>query len=70
MRVNAGETRDRWCQVRKGQQVDDSGMHPCGVHRKGVGSNSILCVECLRWVHKRCSGISRQFKSNIDFHYL
>ena len=24
---------------------------------KGVGDNSILCMECLRWVHKRCSGM-------------
>ena len=54
------------------QQVNDSGVHPCGVwlRRKGVDSNSILCVEFLRWVHKRCSGISGKFKSNVDFHYL
>ena len=31
-------------------------------------SNSILCIECLRWVHKRCSGISGKLKSNVDFH--
>ena len=36
---------------------------------KGVGDNSILCVECHRWVHKRCSGISGKLKSNVDFHY-
>ena len=23
-----------------------------------------LCVECRRWVHKRCSGISGKLKSN------
>ena len=33
----------------------------------GVASNSILCVECLRWVHKRCSGIKGKLKSNVDF---
>ena len=49
-------------------QAEDSGEHPCGVCRKGVGDNSILCVECLRWVHKRCSGISGKLKSNEDFH--
>ena len=32
---------------------EDSGNHPCGVCRKGVGDNSIRCVECLRWVHKK-----------------
>ena len=25
-------------------------------------------MECLRWVHKRCSGISGKIKSNVDFH--
>ena len=49
-------------------QTEDSGEHLCGVHRKGVGHNSILCVECLRWVHKRCSGIVRKLKSNVDFY--
>ena len=34
----------------------------------GVGDNSIWCVECLRWVHERCSGISGKLKSNTDFH--
>ena len=44
------------------------GKHPCGVCRKGVGDNSIRSVECLRWIHKRCSGISGKLKSNVDFH--
>ena len=56
-----------WCQVNKGQ-VENSGEHPCGFFRKGVCKNSILC-QCLRWVHKRCSGISGRLKSNADFHY-
>ena len=30
--------------------------------------NTIRCVECLRWVHKRCSGILGKLKSNTDFH--
>ena len=32
--------------------------YPCSVCSKGVGSNSILCGICKKWVHKRCSGIS------------
>ena len=44
-----------------------AGKHSCGVCRKGVASNSILCVECLRWVHERCSGIKGKLKSNVDF---
>ena len=26
-----------------------------------------MCLECLEWVHKRCSGISRKLKSNVNF---
>ena len=30
---------------------------PCGVCSKGVGSNSLQCTSCQKWVHKKCSGI-------------
>ena len=30
----------------------DSGKHPSGVCRKGVGSNSILCFGCQLWIRK------------------
>ena len=30
---------------------------PCGVCSKGVGSNSIQCSSCQKWVHTECSGI-------------
>jgi len=31
---------------------------PCGVCGRGVGSNSIQCTSCHKWVHKKCSGIN------------
>jgi len=31
---------------------------PCGVCNKGVGSNSLQCTSCQKWVHKKCSGIN------------
>ena len=65
--MNAGKTKVMQCRVSRFQS-EDSGEHPCGVCRKEVGDNAILCVECLRWVHKRCSGISGKLKSNVDFH--
>ena len=34
--------------------------YPCGVCSKGVGDNSILCGTCGKWVHKRCSGITKR----------
>ena len=67
LRVNAGKTTVMQCRVSR-VQSEDSGKHPCGVCRKGVGDNSIRCVECLRWVHKRCSGISGKLKNIVDFH--
>jgi len=30
---------------------------PCGICSKGVGSNSLQCTICQKWVHKKCSGI-------------
>ena len=34
-----------------------SKVDPCGVCDKRVKTNSILCVLCNKWVHKRCSGV-------------
>ena len=36
LRVNAGKTKVMQCQVSRFQS-EDSGEHPCGVCRKGVG---------------------------------
>ena len=44
LRVNAGKTNIMWCQVSKGQ-LEDSGVHPCGVCRKEIRSNSIFCID-------------------------
>ena len=49
-------------------QCEDPGKHPCGVSRKGVASNSILCVGCLRWAHTKFSGISGKLSIVYDFH--
>ena len=32
-------------------------LWPFGVCSKGVGSNSMQCSGCQKWVHKKCSGI-------------
>ena len=57
LRVNIGKTKVMRCQVRIGQ-AEESGKYPCGVCRQGVGDNSIKCVACHKWIHKRCCGIS------------
>ena len=35
------------------------GRYPCGVCGNGVGVNSIFCNTCVRWCHRRCSGLNR-----------
>ena len=30
---------------------------PCGVCGRGIGNNSIQCTSCLKWVHRKSSGI-------------
>ena len=34
---------------------------------KGNGANSILCLGCRKWEHKRCSGIKGSLRSCGDF---
>ena len=35
-----------------------SGDFQCSVCNQGVGANSIKCMKCRKWVHKRCSDIT------------
>ena len=68
LRVNVDKTKVLKCH-RKACQVEDSGRWPCGVCRKGVGRNSILCHICKKWVHKRCSGVVGRL-TDVDFKCL
>ena len=38
-------------------QVVGNVKHPCSVCLKGVGVNSIRCIQCVQWVHARCSRV-------------
>jgi len=61
MRVNMNKTKVVISGER--QKVTQKAIRwPCGVCSKGVGSNSLQCSSCQKWVHKKCSGI----KSNIE----
>jgi hypothetical protein len=65
LRVNMAKTKVLRCQ-RKSGQVEESGKWPCGVCKKGVGRNSILCKVCGKWIHHRCSGLKCRLK-DIEF---
>jgi hypothetical protein len=56
MRVNMDKTKVMKCSVGGGRLVS-FGKWPCRVCWKGVGRNSIACIVCKMWIHKKCSGI-------------
>ena len=66
LRVNAAKTKVMISssEIRSGYEV---GRRPCGVCRKGVGSNSIFCQSCKHWVHRKCSGISGRLRADLQF---
>jgi hypothetical protein len=55
LKMNVGKTKVMSSDVKGSPAV--SGKCPYSVCNKGVGSNSIQCTKCLKWVHGRCSGI-------------
>ena len=66
LRVNMGKTKIM-VYGKDLRSLKDSGKHPCGLCRKGVGCNSILCEGCQSWIHKKCSGIKNKLKANPMF---
>jgi len=56
MRVNLNKTKVMISGERQ-KPVQKAARWPCGVWSRGVGSNSIRCTSCQKWVHKKCSGI-------------
>ena len=67
LRVNFGKTKIKRCEIGAGQ-VKSSGKYRCGVSKKGVGRNSILCSKCQKWIHKRCSIIRQRLRQGP--HYM
>ena len=60
MKVNMGKTKVMVCG--EGGEIEVSRVDPCGVCDKRVKANSVLCVGCSKWVHKRCSGVKGALK--------
>ena len=56
MRVNMNKTKVMISGERE-MVRQKAARWPCGVCSKGVGSNSLQCTRCQKWVHKKCSGI-------------
>ena len=56
LKVNAAKTKVM-TSIEGSSDPISIGEFPCGVCRRGVGSNSVRCTRCLLWVHRVCSGI-------------
>ena len=56
MRVYMNKTKVM-ISVERQKPVQKTATWPCSVCGRGVGSNSIQCSSCQKWVHKKCSGI-------------
>jgi predicted GNAT family acetyltransferase len=55
LKVNVGKTKYMISGESDRRKVQ--GVDPCSICGKRVKRNSVLCVSCGLWVHKRCSGI-------------
>ena len=64
MRVHVNKTRvmisGEWQKV-----MQKAVRWPCGVCGRGVGSNSVQCTSCQKWVHKNCSGIKSSMSKEM-----
>lgn len=56
LKINLGKTKIMIGGEGSGDR-EESGKFPCGVCGKGVGSNSLQCLTCKKWVHRKCSRI-------------
>ena len=57
MRVNPHETKIRVSGL--GEKVTASKIDPCGICERRVKINAVICTNCARWVHGRCTSIKR-----------
>ena len=39
--------------------MSESKVDPCGLCSLRVKANSVLCLQCGKWIHGRCSGVKR-----------
>ena len=51
LKMNTGKTKVMFsCSLK--DKVEEKAKWPCGVCKKGVGNNSILCHGCKKWIRK------------------
>ena len=56
LKVNLGKTKVVLVSGAEGE-VTMSKVDPCGICGKRVMANSVLCVKCRKWIHRRCAKV-------------
>ena len=59
LKVNHGKTKVMVCSGITKDDMSKSKVYPCGVCSLRVKANSVLCVQCGKWIHSRCAGVKR-----------
>src|SRR5580698_4327326 len=72
LKVNVDKMKVMHCQAKntKNSVIQNSGKGPkcpCGMCGKGVRDNSIQCVDCSKWIHKRCSGYKGVQREGLQY---
>ena len=59
MKVNLGKTKVTVCGCITQDGLSKSEVDPCEVCCLRVKANSVLCVQCGKWIHGRCAVVKK-----------
>ena len=59
LKVNIGKTTVIVCGDITKDGMSKSKVDPCGVCSLWLKANSVLCLQCGKWIHGRCAGVKR-----------
>ena len=57
LKVNHGKTNVMVCSGISKDGMSKSNVDPCGVCNLRIKANSVLCLQCGKWIHGRCAGV-------------
>ena len=57
LKINLGKTKVMVCGGITQNGLSKSKVDPCGVCSLRVKANSVLCLQCGKWIHGRCAGM-------------
>ena len=59
LKVSPGKSKAMACGGITRDGRSKSNVDPCGVCSLRVKANSVLCLQCGKWIHSRCAGVKR-----------